>query len=259
MAENNFTLGRGELHFGKFRSGSQTPGGERYLGNSPELAFTAEQETLDHFNSDRGIRKKDASVVVEIGYNGNFILDDIMKENLAMFFLGEALEVTDSGGDITGENLGVVKAGLGYQLGTSASTPAGVRQVSSVVVNYGDGDTEAVEGTDYTVDLKLARITVLEGSALDGVEATVDYTVEESTRLQVISKSDTIEGSLRFIAYNARGENIDYFMPWVQLTPNGDFALKGDEWQQLPFNLEVLQKNGLESIYMDGRPYNPST
>jgi len=42
-------------------------------------------------------------------------------------------------------------------------------------------------------------------------------------------------------------------MPYVKLMPNGDFALKGDEWQQLSFNIEVLKKGTLEAVYMDGR------
>ena len=82
--------------------------------------------------------------------------------------------------------------------------------------------------------------------------------VEASTRDRVISRGQTVEGSLRYLANNPAGANIDYFMPWVKITPNGDFSLKGDEWQTVPFNIEILKKGDLEAIYVDGRPYNPA-
>lgn len=250
---NNYTLGRGELHFGQFRPGTQVPRGERYLGNSPELGFTAEQETLDHYNSDRGVRIKDESVILQLDYAGSFITDNISPENLAMFFLGEAMKLTTTA--MTGEQneFTDVEQGMSYQLGTSTASPSGVRDVENVTVGA------HVAGTDYVVDEALGRITILEGGGIaDGETITVTYDVRASTRERVISKSDTIEGSLRFLAFNPTGKNNDYFMPWVKITPSGDFQLKGDEWQQLPFDLEILKKGSLESIYMDGRAYQPS-
>ena len=254
--DNNYTLGRGEVHFGQFRPGTQTPRGERYFGNTPELGFTAEQENLDHYSSDRGVRIKDESVLLQLDYAGSFITDNISPENLAAFFLGEAVTQTVTGSTVTGEAIGPVEKGLTYQLGTSDLTPSGARSVETVVVKA--DATTYVAGTDYVVDEELGRITILEtGSIANDAELTVDYAIKASSRDTIISRSSTIEGSLRFIARNPAGKNIDYFMPWVKITPNGDFALKGDEWQQLPFNLEILKKGSLESIYMDGRPYTP--
>ena len=254
---NNYTLGRGEVHFGQFVTGTQTPRGERYFGNTPELGFTAEQESLDHYSSDRGVRIKDQSVILQLDYSGSFITDNISPENLAAFFLGENSLQTVAGSTITGETMPDIEKGLTYQLGTSGSTPSGARKVSSVVVKK--ASTPLVAGVDYTIDTELARVTILETSStlVNGDDLTVDYTIVGSTRKRIISKSNTIEGAMRYIAQNPAGENIDYFMPWVKLTPNGDFQLKGDEWQQLPFTLEILKKGSLEAIYMDGRPYTP--
>jgi hypothetical protein len=50
---------------------------------------------------------------------------------------------------------------------------------------------------------------------------------------------------------------MDYLMPYVRLSPNGDFALKSDEWQQLSLNVEILKLADYERIYVDGRPYTP--
>lgn len=251
----NYTLGRGKLYFGQFRPGTQTPRGERYLGNSPDLSFNATQETLDHYYSDGGIREKDASVILQQDYAGAFVLDDINMANLAMFFLGEAMSVTTATRTVTGETFAGVEMGFSYQLGTSATDPTGVRQVSAVTVNIAPS-TALVAGTDYVVDEVLGRITILDGgTVVDGDDITVDYTVDPSTRDRVISKGTSIEGQLRYVAANPAGKNIDYFMASVKITPNGDLSLKGDDWQQVPMNIEILRKGDLAAIYAEGRPY----
>jgi hypothetical protein len=70
MGTEAYTLGRGEMHFSKFKEGTQIGEGYRYLGNSPEWGITVETENLDHFNSDRGIRQKDKSVSLEVTRTG---------------------------------------------------------------------------------------------------------------------------------------------------------------------------------------------
>jgi len=253
---NNYTLGRGEVHFGQFKPETQQPRGERYLGNTPELGFSAEEETLDHYSSDRGVRIKDESVILQLDYAGSFITDNISPSNLAMFFLGESLDHTAASATGEEDTFEGVHKGMSYQLGTSDALPAGVRDVENVSVDM--GGTSLTAGEDYVVEERLARITLLEGGDVtEDSDITVTYDVKASTRSRIISRADTIEGSMRFLAFNPAGDNIDYFMPWVKLTPNGDFQLKGDEWQQLPFNMEVLKKGSLESIYMDGRPFTP--
>jgi len=252
---NNYTLGRGQLFFGQYAAGTQIPKGEMYFGNTPELSFAAEQETLDHYNSDEGVRQKDDSVILQQDYMGNFITDNISPENLALFFLGEASTLTDAGSTVTDEAHAAVSPGSYYQLGVSDTMPAGARLVSSVVVTDDAGTPVTFDVTDdYTVDLELGRVYIVPGGAItEGTNLQISYTIGASSRMKVISKGKTIEGSLRYIAKNPAGDNIDYFMPYVKLMPNGDFALKGDEWQQLSFNIEVLKKGTLEAVYMDGR------
>lgn len=257
---NNYTLGRGELHFGQFRPDTQIPRGERYLGNSPELSYTASQETLDHYNSDRGIGVKDASVVTQQDYTGQMVLDSIDLANLAYFFMGESSTVTVASSTVADEAVNAVELGLSYQLGTTANRPAGAVNISTVTVaNATTPANVPVAGVDYVVDLDLGRITILESATkiVNEDNLTVDYTIGASTFDQMISAGETIEGSLRYLAYNPAGAQISYFMPWVKISPNGDFNLKGDDWQQLPFNIEILKKGALAQVYAHGKPYNP--
>jgi hypothetical protein len=252
---NNYTLGRGEIYFGRFLASTQTPEGERYLGNTPEYSLTIESEDLDHFDSDRGIREKDDSIVLEVTRSGSLITDNIVPANVALFFFGDASTVTTTAAASLEETFAAVIQGLFYQLGQTTANPVGVRGVETVVVAPAGGGTAFILDTDYEIDVDLGRIQILNGGAIaSGTGILVTYGLLASTNDRVISGSQAVEGSLRFIAFNPKGSNFDYFMPWVKLSPNGDYALKGEEWQQIPFTLEVLKKTGLEAIYMDGRP-----
>lgn len=259
---NNYTLGRGKLYFDPFASGTtvsaSTVGlGERYLGNSTEFTLALESTKLDHFNADQGIRTKDRSVLLELNRTGSFVVDDVSAENLALFVLGSTTTVSQTSVTAATSAFTAVKAGQFYQLGAGASTPAGVRDVAAVVVkNTATPATVYVLGTDYNVDLDLARIEVITGSAMVGVGITVTYNVNATTYERIVTgASAEVEGALRFVSFNAEGTQRDFYFPYVRLTPAGDFALKGDEWQQLSFDVEILSKaDTVNAIYIDGRP-----
>jgi len=261
---NNYTLGRGEVFFARFIGATQNPAGERYIGNTPELSLTIEQEVLDHFSSDHGIREKDESIALQVNRTGTMSTDNINTDNVALFFFGEASTVTEAGGVIT-ETLAAVEQGLHYQLGISSTRPAGAKGIShsddsnstAAVVVTGDSNSAAtyVLDTDYTIDPELGRLFVVEGGGIaDGTNLEVTFTVRESSYSRVISGSQPVEGAMRFIAFNPTGDDIDYYFPWVKVSPNGDYALKSDEWQTIPFNIEVLKRSDREAIYADGRP-----
>lgn len=266
--QNNYTLGRGEVFFARFIDNNKTPGGERYIGNTPELSLTIEQEVLDHFSSDHGIREKDESIALQVNRTGTMSTDNVNTENVALFFFGSASLVTEVGATITEEVLPAVEQGLHYQLGISSTRPAGAKGIvgqtddsnsegaDPVVTDAADSNSTAfVEGTDYTIDYELGRVFVVEGGGIvDGTNLHVTYTIKASTYTRVISGSQPVEGAMRFIAFNPTGDDIDYYFPWVKVSPNGDFALKSDEWLTIPYNIEVLKRSDREAIYADGRP-----
>lgn len=255
---NNYTLGRGELHFAAFLPGTTTPGGERYIGNSPEFSATIENENLDHYNSDHGIREKDESIALQTDRNASFTTDNVSPDNLALFFFGSKTALAVAGGLVEDETILGVEPGLHYQLGRTADNPVGARAIDDAtppVITDETAITTYAAGTDYEINLELGRITILEGGTIvAGTTIVATYTTKTSTRSRIISGSKPIEGALHYIADNPAGENYDWYMPWVKLTPNGDFALKGDEWQTIPFNVEILRQSGKEAIYVDGRP-----
>lgn len=262
LGGKNYTLGRGRVFFDRFPSNvvvdALTRGsGERYLGNTPEFVTNSTSEDLDHFSSEGGVRTKDDSVQLQLDRAGSFITDNISADNVALFFLGEASTLTQAAATGVIDNLLDVGRGRFLQLGVTPANPPGVRNVSNVVITKGPGFTTTVAASgNYQVDEALGRIYIEPNAAGidDGDDLRVTYDTAASTRSRVVSGSQAIYGSLRFVADNPKGENRDYFYPYVKLSPDGDYNLKGDEWQQIGFTFEVLKKaSNVEAVYVDGR------
>lgn len=248
----NYVLGKGKLFFDQFAPGSNTGTGEMYFGNTPELTTTSDQTTLDHYDADAGLNVKDDSVTTEQNNTGSFTTDNISNENVALFYQGIIERKTVVSGP-TADTL-TLRRGRHYQLGSSADHPAGARNVTGVTVTV-DGAVVAAEG-NYVVDSVLGRIEVLPNAEdiEDGDVATVAGTAAAGVQEIIIGRGDEIRGALRFVSNNPKGTQKDYFWPSVKLTPNGDFALKGDDWQTIPFNFEALKKDeDTEFVYITPR------
>ena len=258
MAERmNYTLGRGEIYFARFGDdGLEVPGPRVYIGNSTAFGFTISNETLDHYSSDRGVRQKDASVPLQVNRSGTLTTDNISNHNLALFFFGSAsVQAVASAASVI-ETITTPVLGAFYQLGKSDVLPMGHRNITITSVTGPSSTPVYTLGDDYEVDLELGMISPL----VDGDVATsmvVTYAVAASEMDLVISGSTPVSGELVYIAYNPEGKQIDYLFPKVTITPNGEFALKGDDWQALPFTVEILKKGDLEAIYSMGRAFAP--
>lgn len=267
LGGKNYTLGRGRLFAARFTAAqvsagitaaTMPEGGYKYIGNTPEIAITSEEETLDHFDSDSGIRTKDDSVSLQVNRTGSFTTDNIDVANLGMLFLADGVNtVTQLSATAATYVFNAAAPGHFIQVGQTAALPTGVRNISNVSVRTGAGFTTVVTPTgNYEVDEALGRIYILPGAPAipAGTAIQVTYDAAAGTRQQVISKSTSIYVALQYVADNPRGTNRDVVMPLVKLAPNGDYNLKGDEWQQISFSMEVLKKGSLEAIYIDGRP-----
>lgn len=254
--DQNYTVARGEMFFGQFAPGTKVNNGERYIGNTPQFNITVEATKLDHFSSDRGIRTKDDSVTTQVNRTANLITDAIKKENLELFFFGTASIITAASATAQAETIPNVVQGRLYQLGASLARPSGARRLNTFTVTT---PAAAVLGVDYKIDLDRGRLEVLEGSTViaQGASLTVSYALLASSREHVRLGNIEKEGCLRFVSLNAKGLPYDYFFPWVKITPNGDFAMKGDEWQQIPLNIEVLELPGYAAGYIDGATFVP--
>ena len=254
----NQVLGRGKLYAAPVDSVTLLPiGGERYFGNTPELGFNVEQEKLDHYSSEAGTKQKDKSVVLEVSRAGTFSCDEISKENVALFLMGASSTYSQALSAGQAETLTGVEQGFYYQLGMTSGNPGGVRNAVMTSVKDETDTTTYAAGTDYVYDQAKSRLYIVPGGAIASAAAEdfhLIYDVPAETRDAIISGDSEFACFLRFIADNPEGENKDWTMPYVKISPNGDFSLKGDDWQTMSFNIEVLKRDDTtEAIYVDGR------
>lgn len=256
--DKNYVLGKGKVYFGRFAEGTRVvaAGGQRYLGNTPEFNISQDSDQLDHYDDDNGIRIKDDSVQLELNRTGSFITDHISPENVAMWFSGSASVVSQAVLTDIEETFDDVTRNTRIQIGRTAANPSGVRGLTTVTAV--SGATPLVEGTDFRVDKDTGAIFILPGSTVivaDGsMPVTITYSAAAVEYNRVISGNTTVEGEIFFEATNPKGVRVDYLLPYVQLRADGDYALKGDEWQQLSFNYEALKlDDDTEVVYTNGR------
>lgn len=266
LDNKNYVLGRGKVFVDRYAPNAiinaLTQGlGERYIGNTPEFSTNSTSENLDHYDSDAGVRTKDASVQLSFDRAGTFTCDNVNLDNVGMYFLADGTQ-TITQAAVTGATTTVkVRKGLFYQMGATTLTPSGVRRISNVVATKappGGGAGIAVPAlANYEVDEELGRIyTEVAATGFDDDDVlTFTYDVAATTRDQVVSKNQPIYCAIRFVADNAYGQNRDFYFPYVKLAPDGDYNLKGDDWQTMSFTMEILKKaSNIESCYIDGRP-----
>lgn len=260
----NYTLCRGELYFGAFAPGTRVvAAGQEYIGNTTEINLTTETENLDHYDSDHGIRIKDDSIMLEKNTTGSYITDNITPSNLARMFLGASSVVSQASASAQAQTLNAVRKGRRYQLGISPTNPLGVRGVSGVTASAkpaGGSSTPLVANVDFRVDAETGAILFLSSGLIltndpdDEVVVTFDVDVAQFN-LIVSGSQGQLEGELFYKSYNPKGVLFDYWFPYVQLRPDGDFSLKGDDWQAMPFTFEALKRDDdTEVVYTSGRP-----
>lgn len=259
--EQNYVLGRGELHFTRFAPNTTVGTGEHYLGNTPGFEITAEEEVLEHFSSDAGLRVKDRSVTLSNDMSGTLTVDNISAETLALFMAatpGDGLggnpnfmgirTIVQSAITTLNETLNDVNLNRWYQLGlTDSDVPAlarslgiGAKDVTVATVAVGS-DTI----TGWELDSENGRLWLPSGlTNLDpGDDVIVTGSAAAKTYNVVTDGEQSVYGALRFISKNAVGAQRNFFLPYVKLTPAGAIALKGDDWQQAQMNIEVLKLN----------------
>ena len=147
---------------------------------------------------------------------------------------------TLAGGTSTTETIADVERGRWYQLGVTDDLPQGVNHIGSVTIT-------GVDVASYTVDADAGRIFIKPEAVdvVNGDDLEVSFGVVAGVDDIVIARAETIEGEMVFIANNAAGANDNYFWPYVKLSPDGDFSLKGDEWLTMTFNFEILKRDAM--------------
>lgn len=74
----------------------------RELGNCSNFSISNAIEKKEHFRSYGGRRKKDKTVITQVGATAKFTIDEITAENLAIFALSNVTENTDGSFTLSG-------------------------------------------------------------------------------------------------------------------------------------------------------------
>lgn len=77
-----YELGKGIVYIAEFAAG--VPGMYKDVGNCSKFDVEVTEESLDHFSSRSGTRKKDKTAILETGYTLSFDLDEISVLNMQM-------------------------------------------------------------------------------------------------------------------------------------------------------------------------------
>jgi hypothetical protein len=255
---NQYQIPRGRVLFDPVNPNTGALTGEAEFGNCPGFTVSIESEKADHYSSETGLRQKDASVTVEVNRTATITCDNVSVENLARFLSGTVETITQTSGTVADEEITVLK-GRHYQLGRSDTDPAGARNITAVVVTSDDTvPVTYVANTDYAVDLELGRLQILAGGAIDNSELIhIAYSRPAKTWKRIKTGAATeLAGAIRVISDNASGEDRDFYMPKVNLTPNGELPViaEGTDFVTMEFSCEILKPANGEAIYVDGRP-----
>jgi hypothetical protein len=250
MTDQNQTLGSGRLLLDRFADGTKTGSGNfRYLGNSPNFATNATVQTLEHKDTDHGIRFTDLSIDIDSTDGGSFTLDDISRENLALMFRGELLDTSVASATAQTQTI-TVKKGQFYQIGQSAGNPQGLGNITIATIKVATVTIAAAGNWDADLDRGLLEILSTSTDFDDDDEAVITYSVAAHTASQVVGRNMSIYGHLKFVADNAIGQNRDGDFPYVKITPDGDYNLKDESWQTMGFSFTVLKLNSVtEKVY----------
>lgn len=257
----NPVLGKGRVYFEQFAAGTTQGAGELYLMQTTEFNYNSASETLDYYDADEGLNVLVEQVTTKVDLTGKMVSRHISLEHVGLFLLSDGVQSTTvtSATAVTNAFTGV-KRGRYLQLGKSAGTPQGVRGATVTGIALTSTPGTPITGTGNWVqtadDIALGRVYIEDASVgiADNANITVTYNVAAGSRSTVISKDQQIRGALRFVSDNPRGDQKDFYFPMVNISPDGDFNLKGDDWQEISWSFTALKRDSAtERLYVDGR------
>ena len=271
---NNIVIGAGECFIDILTSAEATQG-ERYLGDSASGTLRVESEETTVVAGDGATPRTLAQAVTNITRTFEVNLQDVSPENLMLFVLGTDGEQRDTASAVARTDAAAalaVKPGHWYQLGVSASKPAGVGSVKKTPFNvysatsggttytgttfHSDGRVDAVG--DYTLDHKAGRLYIEPNKRITAGTVYVAYTPEAQTLKTVtVSARKQIKAAFRYVENAVQGNGYNFYAPVTIIRPGGDMALKDrTAAQSLTLNIEVLQPaDGAKSpLYINQQP-----
>lgn len=224
------------------------------FGNIVQCEVTPEIETLEHFGSYRGIRRKDKTLSSSSTIVYAVTFDELNSKVLPILY-----SATDGTDHTQSSQSGASADALDFSVTASDSTKwyditvsgARIRNLTTVTI------ATLTEGTDFEVDTQLGRIRFLVGQSVSrtpvitapAITSSSDEFLEGIIPLQNITRS----GFGRMIAYD-QDENsslvLDHADFSCELTVNGNVTVDGQSISEVVVNVEVTDTVG--TLYYRG-------
>jgi len=232
----NYTLGKGKILF-------QPAGTNGFIdfGNAPNFSVSQTVEKLDHFDSRVGMQVKDASQNKKITAAGKFTLDEPNITNLNFFIMGDVIaDISQTSGNLTLQPFTARK---------DKWISLGKRKLSSVVVKDATDAITYVLNTDYVLDASAGLLMALSTGAIADaaiLHVSCSYAASTIKRADGGTKAGWA-GDLWFVGNPPRGKVTD-IKGYVNLSPEGDMPMIGEDWQSFGFTVEFLENTNYNGV-----------
>ncbi len=230
-----YSTGGGELFFTPISDGAY--GTETAFGQTENVAFSAEVETLIHNNTENSVMVEDLSLLKKI--TGKISLDtvEISPEMLTKAYLGEN-NTSGVTADGTLNDIASVVMDTEYELELKHLTLTSVTADTAGALTLDD---------DYSIRVEnnVTYITFITGGSAGLVADETITFVSTNLAYNDISiegfLNSKLEGKLRFVSAPANGVAYMYTFYRVSLLASGDFNLKSaEELSKLSFEGTML-------------------
>lgn len=161
--------------------------------------------------------------------------DDLTLGRGKLFFQPYLLGETTGGalgyfGDTTEVTLAETSQDLDHY-----NSEAGIKVLDKSVVL-----TQDMTITFATDNINEGNLALWFGAAIGDLPADAPTDVGD---LVLIGDAQSIYGAMIYKANNPIGSNRTLWVPYCNLKPNGNFALKGDTWQSMSFSARVIKRD----------------
>ncbi len=254
----DYSLGRGTVYESGITA-AELPdaNGWRDLGNATEFNVSLETEKLEHQSSRQGLKVTDKEVILSQKMTIAFTLDELNDQNVANFLSGVTAAHTNAAiaGIADADMVSAVVLARWYDIVDSSGERAYDIETADLQLDETSGaDVLLVEGTDYTLDLKMGRIFLLSTAVnIAAGEPMAVTLVANAGAAPVEEIRGMTEGNLvraiKFIAENPANSNKqrEYQFHKVTISSEGDLALIGDEFAVMAFEGSVERSDLADS------------
>ncbi len=233
-------LGSGDLYMDRLAADG-TPQGAVLVGNATKLELKVEADTKKLTSKKRTTYGQTLASVTNItGSTVSLVLNQMDVDTLAAVFLGDAVDMTGTGGSITAENVTAI-----LDKYVDLSQPGA--GLSAVVVKDATDTTTYIDGIDYTINTRLGMIQALSTGAISAGDVLhVDYTYAAESGKKITGATQaTVKVKLRLDGKNVEdGTDVQVNVFEALIKPSSPIDFLAEDFAETQFDGELLTPAG---------------